>query len=148
MRLLFLMVGFAAVVVAVQGPVLPEAPGQEPPECPRVEIPAAAATLEGTPTVRIDSDQGTTTRTVLDTAEAARSRLIISRIDDQFYWTSRENRPLRLESSEAFTYFVSEPGKYIRITRMNDRISYVEHVDLASGDVTWWGELKIVLGDD
>lgn len=92
--------------------------------------------------------EGKTTRQALDASEAARDRLMISHVDGCYYWTSRENRPLRLESVDGFTYFTSEPGKYIRITRLKDRISYVEHVDLASGHVTWWGELRIVLGDD
>jgi hypothetical protein len=34
------------------------------------------------------------------------------------------------------------------MTRLNDRVSYVEHVDLASGSVTWWGELRIVIGKE
>jgi hypothetical protein len=67
-------------------------------------------------------------------------------VDGQYYWASRDNRPLRLQSSGEFTYLSSEPGQYIRFTRMNDRISYVEHVDLAHGSVTWWGELRIVVG--
>lgn len=28
-------------------------------------------------------------------------------------------------------YLSSEPGKYIKLTRVNDKLSYVEHVDLA-----------------
>jgi hypothetical protein len=40
----------------------------------------------------------------------------------------------------------SEPGQYIRFTRLNDKISYVKHVDLTSGSVTWFGELRIVVG--
>jgi hypothetical protein len=110
-----------------------------------VEIPAGATSLEGIPTVRIDSDEGKTTRRVLDAAEAAKARLTIRVVDGQFYWTSRGNRPLHLNSSAEFTYLSSEPGQYIRVTRLNDRISYVEHVDLTAGSVTWFGELRIVV---
>ena len=67
-------------------------------------------------------------------------------IDGQYYWTSRENRLLRLNLSGAFTYLSSEPGQYIRFTRVKDRITYVEHVDVALGSVTWWGEMRIVTG--
>jgi hypothetical protein len=67
-------------------------------------------------------------------------------IDGQFYWTTRGNRLLHLNSSGEFTYLSSEPGQYIRFTRLNDKISYVEHVDLALGSVTWFGELRIVVG--
>jgi hypothetical protein len=112
-----------------------------------VDIPPTAAVLEGTPTVRIDSTQATATRRLLDLAEAAKNRLRISVIDGQYYWTSRENRLLRLNSAGAFTYLSSEPGQYIRFTRINDRIAYVEHVEVALGSVTWWGELKIVTSE-
>src|SRR3972149_6192552 len=124
----------------------------------RVEIPPATTTLEGVPTVRIDSAEGRTTRRVLSSAEADSQRLMIRVVDGRFYWASRDNRPLQLSSSGEFTYFSSEPGRYIRLTRLNDKISYVEHVDAALlsptarstplpfGTVTWWGELRVVLG--
>ena len=111
-----------------------------------VEVPAGATSLERIPTVRIDSAEENTTRRVLDRAEAAKARLTVRVVDGQFFWTSRDNRPLHLNSSDEFTYLSSEPGQYIRLTRLDDRISYVEHVDLTSGSVTWFGELRIVVG--
>jgi hypothetical protein len=110
-----------------------------------VEIPEAATVLEGTPTVRIDSSEGSTTRRVLSAAEAEQARLTVKIVDGRLYWTSRENRPLQFSSTGDFTYLSSEPGKYIRLTRLNDKISYVEHIDLAGRTVTWWGELRILL---
>ena len=83
---------------------------------------------------------------MLDPAEAAKDRLLVSIVDGQFYWTTRENRRLRLNSSGDYTYLSSEPGNYIRMTRVNDRVSYVEHVDLGSESITWWGELTIRIG--
>ena len=122
------------------------APGQDPPQLPRVEIPASATSLEGVPSVRIESAEKGTTRRVLNTAEAARDRLMISVVDGRFYWTSRGNRPLQLSSTGEFTYLSSEPGKYVRLTRLNDKITYVEHIEMATENVTWWGELRIVAG--
>jgi hypothetical protein len=120
---------------------------QESPSAEGVVIPPSTTVLEGIPTVRIDSAEGRATRHLLDQAEAAKSRLRVSVIDGQYYWTSRENRLLQLNSSGAFTYLSSsEPGQYIRFTRVKDRITYVEHVDVALGSVTWWGEMKIVTG--
>lgn len=130
--------------------------GQAAPQ--RIEIPLGATTLEGIPSVRIDSAEGRTTRQVLTAATAKKDRLLISVVDGKFFWTSRDNRPLQLTSSGEFTYFASEAGSYIRLTRINDKISYVEHLDTALmspaqrpsvlpfGTVTWWGELKIVVG--
>jgi hypothetical protein len=132
------------LAVACLGLVVPSGLSQEKPQ--RVEIPAGATSLEGIPTVRIDSTEGATTRQVLNAAEAAKARLTVRVVDGQFYWTTRDNRLLRLNSSGEFTYLSSEPGQYIRFTRLNDKISYVEHVDLTSRSVTWFGELRIVVG--
>jgi len=125
---------------------VPGRPAQETPRPQRVEIPADATSLEGIPTVRIDSAEGSTTRQVLDAAEAAKARLTVRVVDGQFHWTTRDNRLLRLNPSGEFTYLSSEPGQYIRFTRLRDKISYVEHVDLTSGSVSWFGELRIVVG--
>ena len=134
------------VVIGCLGVAVPTSGGQESPRPQRVEIPATATTLEGIPTVRIDSAEGGTTRRVLSAAEAAKSRLTVGLVDGRYYWTSRENRLLQRISSGEFTYLSSDPGHYIRFTRLNDKISYAEHVDLASGSVTWWGELRVVVG--
>jgi hypothetical protein len=82
---------------------------------------------------------------VLGQAEAAKNRLKVSVVDGQYRWSSRDNRPLQLLSSGEFTYLSSEPGSYIRLTRFNDRIAYVEHVDSRIGIITYWGELEIVV---
>lgn len=129
------------VVLAAATPRAQESPRPQP-----VEIPAAATVLEGIPTVRIDSTEGGTTRRVLSASEAAESRLTVGLAEERYYWTSRGNRLLQKSSSGEFTYLSSDPGHYIRFTRLNDKISYAEHVDLPSGSVTWLGELSIVVG--
>ena len=43
-----------------------------------------------------------------------------------------------------FTYLASTPGTYVRLTRLNDRLTYVEHLRSASGRVTWSGALRVV----
>lgn len=112
-----------------------------------VEIPATATVLEGIPTVRVDTAEGgLAARRVLSEAEADESRLTVGLIDDRYYWTSRENRPLQKVAIGVYTYLSSDPGHYIRFTRLNDRIAYEEHVDSVSGSTTWWGELRIVVG--
>ena len=140
------MVVTLGVVVWCVGLAAPAFPAQESPGPQRVDIPATATTLEGVPTVRIDAGAGGATRHVLSASEASKSRLTVGLVDGRYYWTSRGNRPLEVSASGAFTYLASDPGHYIRFTRLNDKISYAEHVDLASGSVTWWGELRIVAG--
>lgn len=121
--------------------------GQESVEPQPVEIPPTAAALEGIPTVRVDVAEDGATRQVLSESEGEEARLTVGFIDDQYYWTSRENRPLEKFAVGPYTYLSSDPGHYIRFTRLNDRITYEEHVDSDSGrTTTWWGELRIVVG--
>ena len=110
-------------------------------------IPPNASALEGVPAVRLDATKESATRRTLDSAEASKQSLRIRIVNGQYFWASRENRSLTLSSSGEFTYLSStEPGQYVRFRRINDRIAYVEHVDSAFGSVTYWGELRIVLG--
>ena len=112
-----------------------------------LDIPQSATALEGVPRVRIDVTQDAADRRVLNTAEAATNELTIRIADGRFYWTSRDNRALALTSSGEFTYLsAKEPGDYVRLRRLNDTLTYVEHVDTPLGSVTYWGELRIVIG--
>lgn len=108
-QLIVRVVGVAVMCVSLG---VPSSTGQEAQRPRPVDIPAGATSLEGIPTVRIDSAEGQTTRRVLDTAEAAKSRLTVRVIDGQFYWATRGNQLLRLNSSGDFTYLSSEPGQY------------------------------------
>jgi len=140
-RRLIIGVAFACTAVMVQNGGAQDAARQQP-----VEIPSGATSLEGLPVVRVDSSEQSTTRRVLDADRAKTDRLTVRVVDGQFYWTTRGNRLLQVSSSGEFTYLSSAPGQYIRLTRLNDRITYVEHIEQASGSTTWFGELRIVLG--
>jgi hypothetical protein len=102
--------------------------------------------LEGLPRVRIDATMNRVSRRELDATEAAKSRLTITILDGRLYEGDRTGTPLTMTSSGGFTYLSSStPGRYIRLQRLNDMFSYVEHVDMAFGSVTYWGELRLVL---
>jgi hypothetical protein len=112
-----------------------------------VVFPPNATALEGLPTLRVETTPEATTRRQLDSEEAAASRLSIRIKDGSFYWSSRDDRRLTLTASGEFTYLSStEPGRYVRIRRLNDRLTYVEHLDTTLGTVTYWGELRVVTG--
>jgi hypothetical protein len=97
--------------------------------------------------LRVETTADTTTRRQLDGAEAAASRLRVEIKDGSFYWSSRDDRRLALTGSGDFTYLSSTaPGQYLRIRRLNDRLTYVEHIETPLGSVTYWGELRIVIG--
>lgn len=138
LRPLGLALGLAAVPVLL--------PAQDAPKPTKVEIPATAIALEGVPKVRIDEGEARATHRVLAAPEAMRERLVVRVRNGQFYWETRDNQPLRLNLSGEFTYLSTDPGHYIRLSRVGDTLSYVEHVEMDSRSVTWRGELRIVLG--
>ena len=110
-------------------------------------IPKDATALEGVPTVRLEVTSHDAKRQELDRKRGATEALRIEIADGRYYWTSREKRPLTLTTSGEFIYLTStEPGRYIRFRKINDTISYVEHVEMEFGSVTYWGEMRIVLG--
>jgi hypothetical protein len=130
-----------AVVLAVTlayGAAAPRAAGQ---------IPAGTTALEGTPQSRVETSADRTTREALKGDEATRRQLRIRVDNGRFFWSSRHDEPLSLTAAGEYTYLSSnEPGHYVRIRRINDRLTYVEHLDTPVGSVTYWGELRIVLG--
>jgi hypothetical protein len=131
------LVWLAAVSIAGQGQTSGSTPA----------IPENATSLEGVPAVQLEATREGAKRRTLGSAEAASHGLKISIKDGRYYWASRDNRPLTLSSSGDFTYLTStEPGQYIRFRKINDRISYVEHVDTDFRSVTYWGELRIGAG--
>jgi hypothetical protein len=118
--------------------------GQTPPATP--VIPDNAAVLEGQPTVRVDASRAGAKALDLDAAEASKNRLKVRISEGRYYWSSRGDEPLTVSSSGAFTYLSSnEPGKYIRLTKVGDKLEYVEHVDKDFTSVTFWGELRVVM---
>ena len=105
------------------------------------------AVLEGEPTVRVEASADAADRSELTPTESASQRLQVRIENGQYGWTSRDDTSLLARRVGDFTYLSSadSPGSYIRITRVNDRLSYVEHLETASGHVTYWGELSIRL---
>ena len=133
----------ACGVLACLG-LLAEAAGaqnQAPPSSP-----GTATALEGTPTVRVDVSQDGAMRRTLTRTEAAAETLSIRVKDGRLFWASQGDRPLTLTSAGDMTYLSSaEPGRYVRLRRINDKLTYVEHLDMGSRSVTYWGELRVVL---
>jgi hypothetical protein len=139
----FVAAALAMTPVVAMGPALAgQAPAAGAPS-----VPENAVALEGTPHVSIETVEDQVTRRQLTEAETAQNRLLITVDNGRYYWVSRGKLPLTLTSSGEFMYLSSpEVGKYVRFRRIDDTITYVEHVDMAHGTVTYWGELKIVLG--
>jgi hypothetical protein len=136
--------GFAAAVLVALALAVDAAFSRAASPQGAVDIPLNATALEGIPRVRIDLTQHGATRHELDPSQGAKERLSIKIIDGQLYRAGADTRPLVVTSSPEFTYLSStEPGRYVRLRRLDDRITYVEHVDMPFGSVTYWGELRI-----
>ena len=112
----------------------------------KIEIPADAIRLEGIPRMRVEEEETRATHRILQPAEASKERLVVRVRNGEFFWETRDNQPLRLNLSGEFTYLSTDPGHYIRLSRVGDTLTYVEHVEMDSRSVTWRGEIKIVLG--
>jgi hypothetical protein len=138
-----------ALCLAVAGPTAGQEGGDRQPARAAVQsqdLPHSG-TLEGLPKFRVDLTPEAAKRRELDVNEAQANPLRVRVKDGQFYWESRGNRLLKLDSSGPYTYLSSGPGNYIRLTKLNDHFAYVEHVELKDfGSVTWWGELRVILG--
>lgn len=136
------LAALAAVPLLVASAVLAQGSGDRS----GVIFPANVQALEGLPEVRVEARKDRVDRRTLGAAESATSRLTITIADGQFYWGAQTGTPLTVTTAGSFTYLLStEPGRYIRIQELNHRLSYVEHVDMPFGSVTFWGELRVVL---
>jgi hypothetical protein len=110
-------------------------------------FPRTTTALEELPQVRIDISKDSLSRRELYATESVSSRLTIAIVDGRFYWGDRPGRPLTVSTSGGFTYLRSHgPGRYVRFHRVNGSLTYVEHVDMGNRSVTYWGELRILLG--
>ena len=115
--------------------------------------------LNALPTVRVDSGEGGTKRSVLAKSERTKSAVTIVRRGDQFFWASRENVELLHDGSGAVHYFVAPQGSgYIKVLDTKDlpesmrrpgpRFSYMEHVSMELVSITYWGATdEFNLGD-
>jgi hypothetical protein len=114
-----------------------------------VVIPNNARALEGIPTVRLDETSKGVKKQKLDQRQAIDHALKIRIVDGRYYWASRNDRPLTVNAEGEFIYLMSaEPGQYIRLRKVDDKISYVEHINMDRDlqCITYSGYLRVVVG--
>jgi hypothetical protein len=109
---------------------------------------AQTVVLSAKPTVKVESSEASTKRYALTESEQEQYRVIITRRDGRYFWSSRENRELIYHHSGAFHYFTDlTGGGYIKIidTAMlpdsmhgpGPRFRYMEHLTLWLGTITY-----------
>jgi len=113
----------------------------------------AQVVLDATPTVKVESGEGATSRVLLSGPDRTKNRVTITRRGDRYFWTSREDRELVHHASGAFHHFIQPGGGgYIKVfdthmlpESMRDpgpRFRYMEHSTLWLGTITYWGTSK------
>lgn len=129
------------VIIVIAAAAARSAQAQDPAQL--LGIPKTV-TLEGMPTVKVETSEDGTARQQLNPQEAAQHPLRLRFKDGTPF--GQGNDPLQIRVSDGFTYVTTKPGSYIRLRRLNDRITYVEHLDQGPKSVTYWGEIRLGLG--
>jgi hypothetical protein len=108
--------------------------------------------LSGVPSIKIS--EGGTDRTPQNVTheDAVNLGCVISEIDGEYYWASRENRPLvRLVSGAFVTYLAADGSGYVRtispglkaaassMSQTEATFDYVEHLLVGLRSVTYYG---------
>ena len=99
----------------------------------------------GIPEIRINESGVRRISEKLATEKATEFECTITKIDDGFHWSSRENVTLLSTQSGIFTTFIATNGSgYIRIISGNTekRFDYIEHLLLGLRTITYYGKSK------
>ena len=113
--------------------------------------------FRGRPGVKVQEDGLQRSANALTPREAAGYDCVISRIGDDYYWATRENRPLiRHEGPGYITYVAPDGAGYVKILRpeMKSVVSkvkateaafdYVEHMPIGLSSITYFGSAQTV----
>ena len=97
----------------------------------------------GTPIARIELAGEQVQRTMLDSASQSEFQVIIQKLDDRYFWKTREMKELERHQSGIFvTYQAIDGSGYVRIdssANASSPISYIEHLKLGLATITYQG---------
>lgn len=109
----------------------------------------------GVPEIKISEGGVTRVPETLAKDKAIKYKCTITKMDDKYYWTSRENVELVPIASGAFITFVAINGSgYVRLVKPEmkelaaiagdpeEKFDYVEHLLLGLRSVTYYGKAK------
>lgn len=101
---------------------------------------ADTVVLNGTPLIQAKGNVELSENVSLSESQQNEYRLIITKNDKNYYWATRENRPLIKKQSGEISIFV-EPGGtgYIRVSEQDGRILYLEHMAYGFKTISYWG---------
>ena len=97
--------------------------------------------FSGAPISKVESTVQSSDHFVLEEPQRIEYRVLVTEIDDKYYWASRENKELFLIQRGNFVFFVAPGNGYIKISIDGDgnQYLYMEHLTLALNSITYWG---------
>jgi hypothetical protein len=111
--------------------------------------------FKGRPSVKISEGGVGRLPEAVSRENAVNIECVISQIGENYYWASRENKPLvRIESTGFVTFVAVDGAGYVRILRPEqktalsvvdeaaEKFDYVEHLLLGLRSVTYYGERR------
>jgi len=110
-----------------------------------------APEFEGIPLLSINEFGVFRVPTEITSEEQATRKVLITKKDNKFYWTSRENRELnKIEAANFITYLALDGSGYIRIgneewkSKMRMKypkynFDYMEHMVIGLGSLSYFG---------
>lgn len=101
---------------------------------------ASTLVINGLPINKVMSDIEGTELINLSKDEQYSYRLLITKNDGKFFWTSRENRELLFNQTGRFYNFIEPNGAgYIKVAKIKGKYLYMEHLTLGFKNITYWG---------
>lgn len=112
----------------------------------------ADVVIDAIPRSRVDATPENANREVFSASKRQESRLIITKVDGQYYWATRENTPMTYTTSGIFHLFIDpKGGGYVEVADTHSlpsafrekgaRFQYKEHVRSGMwGAFTYFGE--------
>jgi hypothetical protein len=115
----------------------------------------ATTVFSGQPSVKV-SEGGTERRAeTLSRSQASNLGVVVSRIGDKYYWSTRANKELTAHAGGAFVTFLAVDGSgYVRViapgakgtasqmSPAEEAFDYVEHVVVGLRSITYYGKAQ------
>jgi membrane carboxypeptidase/penicillin-binding protein PbpC len=95
----------------------------------------------GVPVVKNSSSHEKSTNEKLEGQDQITYKLTIAKEGKEYYWYSRDRKPLKYKQSGRLHYFYDDAGaSYIKIMEAEKgKYIYIEHVSLGFSTMTYWG---------
>lgn len=113
---------------------------------------APMTAFKGRPSIKVSEGGIERTPEQVTRERAINLECVISKIDDRFYWASRENVPLvEMENGAFLTYVAANGSGYVRVVKPEAKAAaalmspteaqfdYIEHLVIGLRSVTYYG---------